>query len=143
MKRDIAVGWIAVLALVLIARPLTAQTTVQGAVIVQSGPDTGDLANRATKVLGPNPKVIVHERDVIVVKRVYPRHGGWRKHKYRRVVVYYDGHRYYRRHFHRPGLRRVIVYERGGRYYIDEDHWKRKHRHRGHDRDDDRHEDDD
>ena len=134
MTRSIAVGWVAGLALGLIAAPLGAQTTVQAAVIIQSGPGDGHVADRAARVIGP-------EREVIVVKRVQARRGWWKKHKYRMVTVYYDGRRYYLRRFDRPHLRRVIVYERGGRYYIDEDHWKRKHRH--HDRHDDQDQDDD
>ena len=128
MKGSIAVGWISAMALSLIAAPLEAQTTVQGAVIIQNSPGGGHAVRRAARVIGP-------ERDVIVVKRVAPRRAWWWKnHKYRVVTVYYDGHRYYLRRFARPHLRKVIVYERGGRYYIDQDQWKRKHRH--HDRHD-------
>ena|SRR5215216_3308494 len=133
MKSSTAVGWVAGLALGLIAAPLGAQTTVQAAVIIQSGPGDRHVVDRAAEVIGP-------EREVIVVKRVQARRGWW-KHKYRVVTVYYDGRRYYLRRFDRAHLRQVIVYERGGRYYLDEDHWKRKHRH--HDRHDDQDEDDD
>ena len=132
MKGSIAAGCIAVLALGLFAVPLGAQTTVQGRVVVQSGPVSGHVEVRR------RARVIVPERHVIEVKRVHVPRGWWKKHNYRRVTVYHDGHRYYLRRFARPHLRPVIVYERRGRYYIDENHWKRKHRnHDRHDRYDD------
>lgn len=112
MRRSSAVGWLAGLALVLIAAPLRAQATVHGGVVT----------------------VIIPEHNVIVVKRVHARRGWWKKQGYRVVTVYYDGHRFYRRHVDRPRLRGVMVYERAGRYYIDEDHWKRhRHHHQRHD----------
>ena len=122
MKGSIAMSWIAGVALSLIAAPLTAQTTVEGAVIIRSGPRDGQVARRAATVIRT-------DRNVIVVKRLAPRRvGWWKKHGYRVVTVYHDGHRYYLRRFAWPNLRPVIVYERGGRYYIGEDHAKRKHR---------------
>lgn len=138
MKRSIAVSWCAGLALGLIAAPLSAQTTVQGAVIVQSGPDAG-IANRARRMMGA---------EVIVVQRIRGRYGWWRNSQYRVFTVYSDGIRFYRRPFGRTVLRRVIVYERGGRYYINDTQWKR-HRydhddgygHDGRDGDDDRNDD--
>jgi hypothetical protein len=135
MKSSISAGCVAVLALGLFAAPLRSQTTVQGSVVVHSGPVTGhvELRRRA--------RVIVPERHVIVVNRVHAPRGWWKKHNYRTVTVYYDGHRYYLRRLARPHLRPVIVYERGGRYFIDENHWKRKHR--DHDRHDDRYRDHD
>ena len=136
MKRSIAIGWFAGLALAMTA-PLTAQTTVHGSVVVHSGPVDGQVEVRRR----PARRVIVQPRDVIVVERVQARHGWWKKHGYRMVTVYSDGHRYYLRRFARPYLRPVIVYERGGRYYIGESHWKRKHR--DHDRHDDRYRDHD
>ena len=129
MKRSIATGWIAGLVLVLIAAPLQAQTTVQGSVVVHSGP-VGHEGRR------PARRVIVRHRELIVVERVQARRGWWKKHNYRVVTVYFDGHRYYRRPF-RSGLRQVIVYKRGGRYYIDANRWK-EHRHHDRDRDHDR-----
>jgi hypothetical protein len=121
MKRSSAVGWIAGLALVLIAAPLRAQATVHGGVVVHSGPVGHAVGHSAT--------VIIPEHKVIVVKRVHARRGWWKKQGHRVVTVYYDGRRYYRRHVDRPKLRRVMVYERGGRYYIDEDQWKRYRHH--------------
>ena len=135
MKGSIAAGCVAVLALGLIAAPLQSQTTVQGNVVVHSGPVSGHVEVRR------RARVIVPERHVIVVKRVHAPRGWWKKHNYRVVTVYHDGHRYYLRRFARPHLRPVLVYERGGRYYIDENHWKRKHRH--YDRHDDRYRDHD
>jgi hypothetical protein len=135
MKGSIAVGWLAGLALGLIAAPLAAQTTTQRAAEILSGPDAGRPAP------GRVTTVIVPQREVIVVERVRGKHGWWKKRGYRVITVYYDGRRFYRRPFARAALRRVVVYERAGRYYVDEDHWKRKHRH--HDRDDDRKRDDD
>jgi hypothetical protein len=121
MKRSIAVRWYAGLAFGLIAAPLSAQTSVQGAVIVQSGQDPA-LADRARRVMGA---------QVIVVARVQGRYGWWRRSGYRVITVYSDGARFYRRPFGRTILRKVVVYERGGRYYINDEQWKR-HRY-GHD----------
>ena len=129
MKGNIAAVCVALLALGMFAAPLSSQTTVQGSVVVHSGPVTGHVELRR------RTRVIVPERHVIVVQRVHVPRGWWKKHSYRAVTVYYDGHRYYLRRYARPNLRQVIVYERGGRYYIGNDHWKRKHRH------DDRHDD--
>lgn len=113
MKRRIAVGWIAGLALGLLPSSLPGQTTVHVGVVI-----------------GFPAAVAIPEREVIVVERVHvPRgraHGWWKKHKYRVVTVYYDGQRYYRRGFDRPALRRVTVYERRGRYYIEHDRWTRE-----------------
>ena len=122
MKRSIALSWCAGLALVLMAAPLSAQTTVQGAVVVQTGPNT-PLADRARRVMGA---------EVVVVERVHGRWGWWKRPGYRVFVVYSDGARFYRRPFGRTILRKVVVYERGGRYYINDEQWRRHH-----DRDDD------
>ena len=133
MKSSISAGCVAVLALGLFAAPLRSQTTVQGSVVVHSGPVTGhvELRRRA--------RVIVPERHVIVVQRVHVPRGWWKKHSYRAVTVYHDGDRYYLRRYAHPHLRAVIVYERNGRYFIDEGRWKRKHRH--YDRHDERYRD--
>jgi hypothetical protein len=129
MKGSIAVGWLAGLALGLIATPLAAQSTAQQAAEILNAPaDRRPAPARVTTVVIP-------QREIIVVERVRGRHGWWKKRGYRVVTVYYDGRRFYRRPFGRAALRQVIVYERGGRYYVDEDHWKRKHRH--HNRHDD------
>jgi hypothetical protein len=134
MKRSIAVRWLAGLAFGLIAAPLSAQTTVQGSVIVESGRNTG-LADRARRTMGA---------EVVVVERIHGRHRWWRRSGYRVVTVYSDGARFYRRPFGRTVLHRVDVYERGGHYYINDDQWKR-HRHGDDDRygHDDRDDDDD
>lgn len=137
MKRGI-VAVIAVLVLGFSAGSARAQTAVEGAVVVQSGPVTGHV------VVGSPPPARYREpvRRVIVVERVRMPRGhahGWRKkHGYRAVTVYYDGRRYYTRRIVRPGIRAVIVYERGGRYYIanDDDRGERYHRD-GHYRDHD------
>ena len=138
MKRSIAVRWCVGLALGLIAAPLSAQTTVQGTVIVESGRNTG-LADRARRTMGA---------EVVVVERIPGRHRWWRKSGYRVITVYSDGTRFYRRPFGRTVLHRVDVYERGGHYYINDDQWQR-HRHGDDDRyghdgrdDDDRDHDD-
>jgi hypothetical protein len=133
MKGNIAAVCVGIMALGMFAAPLSSQTTVQGRVVVHSGPVTGHVELRR------RTRVIVPERHVIVVQRVHVPRGWWKKHSYRAVTVYYDGHRYYLRRYARPNLRAVIVYERGGRYFIGEDHWKRKHR--KHDRHDDRYRD--
>ena len=122
MKGSIAAVCVGVMASGLFAAPLRSQTTVQGSVVVHSGPVTGHVELRR------RPRVIVPERHVIVVNRVHAPRGWWKKHSYRAVTVYHDGHRYYLRRFARPYLRPVIVYERGGRYFIDQGRWKRKHR---------------
>jgi hypothetical protein len=131
MKRG-TVAVIAVLMLGPAAGRLQAQTTVQGAVIVQSGPGAGPIEVRQPV------------REVLVVERVRtPRghaHGWWRKQGYRRVTVYYDGRRYFVRRVARPGIRAVMVYERAGRYYMADDAAKGEGHHRdGHhdDHDDD------
>jgi hypothetical protein len=129
MKGNIAAVCVGIMALGLFAAPLSSQTTVQGRVVVHSGPVTGHVELRR------RTRVIVPERHVIVVQRVHVPRGWWKKHSYRMVTVYYDGDHYYLRRYARPYLRPVIVYERGGRYFIGEDHWKRKHRN------DDRHDD--
>jgi hypothetical protein len=133
MKGSIAAGCVAVLALAVFAAPLRAQTTVQGSVVVRSGPLRGDVEVRR--------RVRVPHRQVIVVNRVHVPRGWWKKHHYRAVTVFYDGDRYFLRRYARPHLRAVIVYERGGRYFIDEDRWKRKHR--KHDHQDERYRNDD
>jgi hypothetical protein len=138
MKRSIAVRWCVGLALGLIAAPLSAQTTVQGTVIIESGRNTG-LADRARRTMGA---------EVVVVERIKGRHRWWKKSGYRVITVYSDGERFYRRPFGRTILHRVDVYERGGRLYINDDQWRR-HRHGDDDRygrdgrdDDDRDHDD-
>jgi hypothetical protein len=124
MKRSIGVSWIGALTLSLITAPLAAQTTVQGAVIVQSGPAaSGGEVRRVRRVIAA--------REVVVVERVHARRGWWKRHPYRLVTVYYDGSRFYRSAF-RPSFRRVVVYEWGGRYYLDEDHWNRSYDARRH-----------
>ncbi|MFL5510902.1 MAG: hypothetical protein ACJ8CN_00500 [Gemmatimonadales bacterium] len=123
MKRSIGVRWIAGLAFGLIAAPLSAQSTTQGAVIVQGSPNTG-LADRARRTMGA---------QVVVVERIRGRHRWWKRSGYRVITVYSDGARFYRRPFGRTILREVVVYERGGRYYINDDQWKR-HRYSGNDR---------
>lgn len=136
MKRRIVVGGPLALLLGLAAVPAQAQTTIQGGVVVQSGPVTGHV-----EVGSPPPAVVYREpvREVIVVERTHVPHGNahgwWRKHGYREVTVYYDGTRYYGRPLERPGVRAVVVYERGGRYYLGEEDAER-HRHH-HDDDDD------
>ena len=106
------------------ALPLRAQTTVEGGVIVHSGPVTGHVE------VGPPPPTVVYAepvREVVVIERVHvPKgnaYGWWRKNGYRQVTVYYDGDRYYSRRIARPGLREMVVYQRNGRYYQEED-WK-------------------
>ena len=135
MKGRIGVGSLAVLALGLIASPAGAQTTVQGRVVVQSGPVGSHPVTRQ------RTRVIVPERHVIIVQRVHVPRRWWKKHSYRAVTVYYDGDRYYLRRLARPNLRAVIVYERGGRYFIGDDRWKREHR--NYDHHDDRYRDHD
>jgi hypothetical protein len=115
MKRSIAVRWIAGLAFGLIAAPLSAQTTVEGSVIIQNGSNTG-LADRARRTMGA---------EVVVVERIRGRHGWWKKSGYRVITVYSDGARFYRRPFGRTVLGEVVVYERRGRYYINDYQWKR------------------
>jgi hypothetical protein len=102
MKHGIVAGIATMLVLGLTSVPMQAQTTVEGAVVIRSGPEP--------------------VREVIVVQRVHAphRHGHrwWKKHGYRTVTVYYDGNRYYMRRVARPGIRAVIVYEMKGRYYV-------------------------
>ena len=119
MTRRVVVGGMLALALGLAAVPARAQTTVQGGVVVQSGPVTGHV-----EVNSPPPVVVRHEpaSEVIIVERTHvphgKAHGWWKEHGFRDVTVYYDGTRYYGRRIERKGVRSVIVYERGGKYYI-------------------------
>jgi hypothetical protein len=117
MKRSNTVGCIAALALGLIAAPLAAQTSVEAAVVVQSGPNVED---RSVRVPG-------RDREVIVIERVRARGAWWKRPGYRTITVYYGGGRFYRRPFARAALRRVVVYERAGRYFLADDQWQRYH----------------
>ncbi|MFL5531246.1 MAG: hypothetical protein ACJ8BC_04630 [Gemmatimonadales bacterium] len=123
---------VALIALIAIAAPLRAQTTVQRAADVLNRPQPNPVTEtrRVTSTT-----VIVPQREVVVVERVHGRRYGWWKHsQYRVITVYYDGSRFYRRPFDRRALQKVVVYERGGRYYIDDDRWKRdRSRQWGHD----------
>jgi hypothetical protein len=130
MERSNAVGWIAGLALGLMAAPLAAQTTVDAAVVIQSGRAVEDHSRR----------VIGYDREVIVVERIRGRGAWWKRHGYRAITVYYGGGRFYQRPFARAALRRVVVYERAGRYFVAEDQWQRYHQDfRDHDHDDHEH----
>jgi hypothetical protein len=138
MKRSIAMSWCAGLAVLVMAAPVSAQTTVQGAVVVQSGPSNTPLADRARRTMGA---------EVVIVQRVQGRYGWWRR-GYRAITIYSDGERFYRRPFGRTALRKVVVYERGGRYFINDDQWKWHHdyhdryiRDYGHDNDHDSYDD--
>lgn len=129
MKPRMVVGSIPLL-LLLATVPAQAQTTVEGGVVVQSGPVTGSV-----EVGSPARETV---REVIVVERTRVRggkeHGWWKRHGYRPTTVYYDGSRYYGRRVARPGIRAVIVYQRGGQYYLgDEDGERTGRRHREHD----------
>ncbi len=132
MKRSIAVGWLAGLALGLIAAPLSAQTTIQRAQDILN--DRTPAPVEPTRVEPPRVEtvrrttIILPRRDILVVERVRARHGWWKHPRYRVITVYYDGGRFYRRPFDRRPLRKVVVYERAGRYYIDEGQWRRDHR---------------
>jgi hypothetical protein len=136
MKRRLVVGGIVALALGLTAVPVRAQTTVEGGVVIHSGPVTGHV-----EVGSPPPVVVYREpREVIVVEHVHAphghAHGWWKKHGYRAVTVYYDGSRYYSRRVERPGLRAVVLFESRGRYYLGDEHDER-YRHHPHEGDED------
>lgn len=123
----------AVLILGLLAAPARAQTTVEGGVVIQSGPVTGSV-----EVVSPRREVYSQPvREVIVVERMRTphgqAHGWWKKHGYREITVYYDGRHYYRRPLRRAGRHAVIVYQRAGRYYVFDKGDRKKER--GHDRD--------
>ena len=137
MRRGIVVGGILALVFGLAAAPARAQTTVEGGVVIHSGPVTGHV-----EVGSPPPVVVYREpaREVIVVEQAHVPHGNaygwWKKHGYRAVTVYYDGSRYYGRRLERPGLRAVVVYEREGRYYLGDEDGGRDRRHHHDDEDD-------
>ena len=128
MRHRILSGGVVALVIGLVPATLHGQTTVQGGVLVQSGPVTAHV-----EVNEPPAPVVVHReplREVIIVERIHEpegnAYGWWKKHGYREVVVYYDGGSYYDHWFERRGgLRRLVVYERAGRYYrpVDRDHW--------------------
>ena len=136
MRRGIEVGGILALVCGLAAAPARAQTTVEGGVVIHSGPVTGHV-----EVGSPPPVVVYQEpvREVIVVEHAHVPHGNaygwWKKHGYRAVTAYYDGSHYYGRRVERPGLRAVVVYEREGRYYLGDEDGDRARRHH-HDEDD-------
>jgi hypothetical protein len=142
MNAKMLVGGIAAM-LALNALPLRAQTTVEGGVVVHSGPVTAGVA------VGPPPPTVVYAapvQEVIVVERLHvPRgnaYGWWKKHGYRQVTVYSDGDRYYSRRLdRRPGVREVVVYQREGRYYQEED--RDDHHGHGHGHGDEHHGHDD
>ena len=150
MMHRILSGGVVALVIGLVPATLHGQTTVQGGVLVQSGPVTAHV-----EVNEPPAPVVVHReplREVIIVERIHEpegnAYGWWKKHGYREVVVYYDGGSYYDHWFERRGgLRRLVVYERAGRYYrpVDRDHWDDgDERHgRGKDRGHKHHHDDD
>lgn len=130
--------------LALIATPLEGQA-VSGEVVVRSGPVAGRVvvADEYSSYRQPR-RVVVVERyasKLIVVERMRRGHGKqWRRHGYRRVVVYRVDGRYYDRDYpNRHVMQQVVVYEQGGRYYqFDDDHRVyrdgRKHDdHRNHD----------
>jgi hypothetical protein len=139
MTDKILRGGVVALLLGLTPAALRAQTTVQGGVVVQSGPVSAHVE------VNQPPPVVVHRepvREVIIVERIHQpegnAYGWWKRHGYREVVVYYDGDGYYDHWFQRRGgLRRIVVYARGGRYYrpVDRDHWDdrddRHHRGKG------------
>ena len=138
MKRRIVVGGIVALALGLTTVPVRAQTTVEGGVVIHSGPVTGHVE------VGSPPPVVVYrepEREVIVVEHVHTPHGHaygwWKRHGYRAVTVYYDGSRYFGRRLEGPGLRAVVVFESRGRYYLGDEHGERYRHHRHEDDEDD------
>ena len=136
MKRSYAVGWIAGLALGLIAGPVRAQTTVQRAVDVLNRPQTGPIVEPGrTTTTTRTTTVIVPQREVIVVERIRGARRGWWKHsRYQAITLYYDGSRFYRRPFDRRVLRKVVVYQSAGRYYLDDEQWRQNHdRQWGHD----------
>jgi hypothetical protein len=123
---------VALIALIAIAAPMRAQTTVQRAADVLNRPQPNPVTEtrRVTSTT-----VIVPQREVVIVERVHGRRYGWWKHsQYRVITVYYDGSRFYHRPFDRRSLQKVVVYERAGRYYIDDDRWTRDRNHQwGHD----------
>jgi hypothetical protein len=138
MKRG-TVAVIAVLVFGFSAGSARAQTAVEGAVVLQSGPVTGHVVVASAPARYREPV-----RRVIVVERVRMPRGhayGWRRqHGYRAVTVYYDGRRYYTRRIVRSGIRAVIVYERNSRYYLidhDDRDERRRYEGRHEDRDDD------
>lgn len=121
----------AVLVLGLLSAPARAQTTVEGGVVVRSGPVTGSVE----VVTHPVREVIVVERRHLPHRRA---HGWWKKRGYREITVYYDGRHYYRHRHKRGGRHAVIVYERGGRYYVfEKGHRKKERDHHRHEHDHD------
>jgi len=137
MKRRMVAGGTIVLLLGLTTVPLRAQTTVEGGVVIHSGPVAGHVE------VGSPPPVVYREpvREVIVVEHAHvPRghaYGWWKNHGYRAITVYYDGSRYYGRRLERRGLRAVVVYERRGRYYLGDEPGERYRHHHHHDDDED------
>jgi hypothetical protein len=120
MRTSIVAG--SLLAALSLVAPLHAQR-VAADVVLRSGPVAGRVVigngystyRRPVAVYRPAPV------RVIVVERVYRRHQrqpDWRRHGYRRVVVYYRDGRYYDRYERGwPAMQEIVVYERGGRYY--------------------------
>jgi hypothetical protein len=129
MRTSIVAG--SLFAALSLAAPLSAQR-VTADVAIRSGP----VASRV--VIGDGystyRRPVVYRRvpaRVIVVERVYLRHGAamrhWQRHGYHPVVVYYRDGRYYDRHLRGgPPMREVVIYERNGRYFhvCDERDWR-------------------
>ena len=118
---------------VLAAAPISAAAQVAADVVVAGGPVSGRVVvgRPYPAPVYLRPRVVYVERhvpEVIVVERRHYRgprghaHGYWRKHGFRRVVVWESRGVYYDRWYRGiPGIREVVVYERGGRYYRDWD----------------------
>lgn len=119
MRTSVIAG--SLLAALSVVAPLHAQR-VAADVVLRSGPVAGRVMigdgystyRRPVAVYRPAPV------RVIVVERVYrhQRHPNWRRHGYRRVMVYYRDGRYYDRYERGwPAMQEIVVYERDGRYY--------------------------
>src|SRR3954452_21813789 len=79
---------VALIALIAIAAPVRAQTTVQRDADVLNRPQTNPVTEtrRVTSTT-----VIVPQREFLVIERVHgQRHGWWKHSQYRVITVYYD-----------------------------------------------------
>ncbi len=121
--------------------PARTEAQVSARIVIGGHPVSGviRIGDPHVHVIRERPRghrvVVVEHRAprVIVVHKHHHKKHKWKKHDYRRIVVYYDRRhdRYY--DAYRPGLVEWRAYERDGRFYRDDD-WDRRYRDRWDDR---------
>lgn len=72
----------------------------------------------------PRPMILVGRpgnRVILLERAVWHEAAWWKRHGYRPVRFWFDGHRFFERPVRAHGLREVILFERGGRFYLVDD----------------------